>query len=467
MLDSLRGALDGPVPLGFQGTYRDFLARLQPASFRGVPFGVTLGESRFGRRIALHEYPFRDTPWPEDVGRGTRKFSIQGFLITDSLIYGGGDVIDQREQLVAAVETLGSGTMIHPTLGRLQVSVPEDGLIVTERLDGATFMEFSLACYEAGERKFPSAAADLGDDVDFAADALDQAASGDFIDDVLDAFDYGAFAVQMAADTVDGWVSLLGGAARDATGIFNLVASLPGDFGRFFHGALVGYARGLLGPTVPLTLENLVFSATQARADVADKGVALVAAAHQSDPALIPPAAQAAAAALQAAIVNPADGVRLYARLANFYPAEPTGASVIGQARATIQTATGNLMRRTALAALVRVVDTYQPQSEEDANQVRVQVCDLLEAEAVIAGDSGDDRAFAALLQARGTVASAMDLRGAQLPPMQQFTLPESMSSLVVGQRLYQDSGRADELVREADARHPAFMPLTFKALSS
>jgi prophage DNA circulation protein len=44
-------------------------ANLQPASWRGVPFAVEVDTYRGGRRIALHEYPYRDDPWLEDTGR--------------------------------------------------------------------------------------------------------------------------------------------------------------------------------------------------------------------------------------------------------------------------------------------------------------------------------------------------------------------------------------------------------------
>src|SRR5436305_959267 len=63
---------------------------LQQASFRGIPFGVLSGAGRFGRRLALHEYPNRDKPWPEDMGRATRRIALTGFLISDSAVYAGG-----------------------------------------------------------------------------------------------------------------------------------------------------------------------------------------------------------------------------------------------------------------------------------------------------------------------------------------------------------------------------------------
>ncbi len=119
------------------------------------------------------------------------------------------------------------------------------------------------------------------------------------------------------------------------------------------------------------------------------------------------------------------------------------------------------------MAGLVRVCQAYQPQSEDDATTIRQKVCDLLDAEAVIAGDVGNDLSYQALANARGTVAADLDTRGAQLPPMRTWTLADSFPALVVAQMLYQDSTRSDQLIDLAQPAHPAFMPLSFKALSS
>src|SRR4051812_33537247 len=93
-----------------------FFEQLRDASFRGIPFGVFSSEARFGRRNAVHEYPYRDTVWVEDLGRAARRISLIGFLVGD-------DVIAQREQLIAACETEGDGELIHPTLGHLTDSL--------------------------------------------------------------------------------------------------------------------------------------------------------------------------------------------------------------------------------------------------------------------------------------------------------------------------------------------------------
>ncbi|MNN99925.1 hypothetical protein D3C81_2196910 [compost metagenome] len=46
--------------------------RKQGASFRGVPFLVDTDSVPVGRRTQLHEFPQRDQPFVEDLGRRTR-----------------------------------------------------------------------------------------------------------------------------------------------------------------------------------------------------------------------------------------------------------------------------------------------------------------------------------------------------------------------------------------------------------
>ncbi|EPH1720558.1 DNA circularization N-terminal domain-containing protein, partial [Klebsiella quasipneumoniae] len=129
-------------------------SKLRPSSFRGVPFAVIAEEGSHGRRQAVHEYPYRDTAWIEDMGRGVRRIVIRGFIIQDSQLYGGGDVISQRQALIAACEEKGSGTLIHPTLGEMTVSVPENGLRLSGSADSGRVFEFTLMVIESGVKVF-------------------------------------------------------------------------------------------------------------------------------------------------------------------------------------------------------------------------------------------------------------------------------------------------------------------------
>ena len=51
-----------------------------PATFRGVEFHVELDTRASGRRTVVHEYPKRDLPYSEDMGRAAIRFSFTGYL---------------------------------------------------------------------------------------------------------------------------------------------------------------------------------------------------------------------------------------------------------------------------------------------------------------------------------------------------------------------------------------------------
>ncbi|WP_171555545.1 DNA circularization N-terminal domain-containing protein, partial [Shigella sonnei] len=68
---------------------------LYDASFRGVPFSVESDEGSFGRRVQVHEYPNRDKPYTEDLGRATRRLTINAYLVGD-------DYAEQRDRLITA-----------------------------------------------------------------------------------------------------------------------------------------------------------------------------------------------------------------------------------------------------------------------------------------------------------------------------------------------------------------------------
>ena len=177
-------------------------------------------------------------------------------------------------------------------------------------------------------------------------------------------------------------------------------------------------------------------------------------------------AAQALAAALSAAAVNPADAIRLLSSLADFTPDDVTSASPIGLATATMQSASGDLFRRAAVVAMARASAIYQPASVDDAAAVRTIVCAALDAEITIAGDQYEDATYAALRTLRAAVSADLTARGAGLPSIATVASNLPLPALALAQRQYRDQSRSDELVTQSDCIHPAFMPTSFKALS-
>jgi prophage DNA circulation protein len=77
------------------------------ASFRGVPFFVESVDMSTGRRVVVHEFPLRDDPFVEDLGRRSRKFRVDGYVIGD-------DYQPQRDALLDALEAEGPGELLLP-----------------------------------------------------------------------------------------------------------------------------------------------------------------------------------------------------------------------------------------------------------------------------------------------------------------------------------------------------------------
>lgn len=125
------------MPLPFQ----PWRAALLPASFRGIEFHVEVGGQAGGRRNAVHEFPKRDVPFAEDMGRKARHWPITGYII-------GPDYLSGRDDLIAACETSGSGTLVHPSLGSMTVNC--DVYAVSETRERGGICTFEMAFVEAG-----------------------------------------------------------------------------------------------------------------------------------------------------------------------------------------------------------------------------------------------------------------------------------------------------------------------------
>ncbi|MDR2507616.1 MAG: DNA circularization N-terminal domain-containing protein [Candidatus Accumulibacter sp.] len=124
---------------------------LQPASFRGAVFFARGAELSTGRRLARHEYPQRDLPWLEDMGRKAREYKIEAFIA-------GPDYMRARDALLKAVEAPGPGQLAHPWLGVVSVTVSECSL--SESTASGGLARFSITFVEAGKQGEPDKSAD-------------------------------------------------------------------------------------------------------------------------------------------------------------------------------------------------------------------------------------------------------------------------------------------------------------------
>lgn len=403
--------------MGWKESYRQ-------ASFRGVEFFVDSHDASYGRRQATHEYPERDEPYTEDLGRKAREFTVDGYLVGD-------DYQLARDQLIAEAERPGTGELVHPYLGSLDVQCL--GLKVSESRSANRTCTLSLTFIESGQAQYPSSENDAVKTVTTAANGVTDAAEAGFLDRfATDGFP--SFVTDIAAGEVAGLAGVLeslainpAGAAQDVAEFFERVTALA-DQALVLVGnpsgladqvlAIMGSVRDVFGGRAETTLRairaayvltEVVAGATPNRRQQQANTEALAALVRRT----------ALAEQASAVVVRAEEGVS---------PREAVGVpdAVIG-----FQT------REEAIAVRDELIDALDVEMEDpDATTAEYQKLNALRAEIV-----------------RGVPSPELRLpRVAEVIP--RATLP----SLVVAYGLYEDAGRGSEVAERNRAKHPGFL---------
>ncbi len=121
---------------------------LRKASYEGIRFDVDSATLSFGRRTVTHEFPQRDTSYVEDLGKATRQFSIQGFIVGDDFIDRSKRLIDKIESQVGTDRRANHGKLVHPWLGSLEVTPIDNPSITYDK--AKRICTFTLTFLEAG-----------------------------------------------------------------------------------------------------------------------------------------------------------------------------------------------------------------------------------------------------------------------------------------------------------------------------
>ena len=143
--------------------------RYRQASFRGVGFFIEGDARSSGRRTITHQYPKRNQPYAEDMGRDARRFKLVGFLL-------GPQYLVQKNYLITALEEDGPGWLQAP-LPYLGVgdNVMVEKYSVQESREKGGFCQFDMEFVEFGEPGFASVAVMANAIVNQSATALESA----------------------------------------------------------------------------------------------------------------------------------------------------------------------------------------------------------------------------------------------------------------------------------------------------
>lgn len=397
---------------------------LQPASWRGVPFHVTATDLSAGRRTQLHEYPQRDTPWVEDIGRASRELAFDGFVV-------GPDYVDQANALLAALEAPGPGTLIHPWFGSLKVSLKDPARVSFDVALGVA--RVSMSFVESGELEFPAASTSTQSATRQRAAALETASVESFA----------------SRFTVQGFQDFVTAAANG-----NLTDML-GIVGTSQIGKALGYANGLA---------NTVSTAIALVSDPSSLGYKVLGVFGLSG--------------LATTVAAWTSIVRSLSRIS-------TDSSMAGPASSNVYTpsrlqANANaaavyaLGRRALLAQAVgasSLVGTAADAptgrtpgiSHADMMAVRNELVAALDAESLAA----DDGVYQALMDARAAVWADLTARARDSARLTTLTPAETGPALALAYDLYEDATRDAEIVARNSVRHPGFVPsLPLKVLT-
>lgn len=441
---------------------------LLQASFRGVPFGVLSGESVFGRRQAIHEYPYREQSWVEDMGRSNRRITIKGFLIQDSLVYDAPDVIAQRDNLIAACEAGESGTLVHPTLGEMTVSVTESGLRVSESAESGRVFEFELVVIESGLKVFAITGSEKTGELTF-GQWLKQAANTTLKTIAMIKGEIRSVTQMMktVSQTADFWINMVNSSVNEVTNLSNVLSSTFGSskYGRYQKGSAGGSVSGATGKRINQSDadDRDVINKTLNQA-VIDRQTLDETLNAVSDAVTL----EDTVAQIQQVFVvlitmggDTGQKMRILDALSRFRDME------YQQTRQDKKIAALMEMMLVALAssALATVAGQCDPTNSNEAAGYQRDVCDSLDGAMTITGDLALDDIYLSLLNWREQVIIFFTDKGSERGRLSAYALPSVLPSLNIANRLYQDAARSDELIMEIRPRHPAFMPPRFKAL--
>ena len=379
---------------------RNFFNNLREASFRGARFEVDDVEASGGRRVVLHEYPLRDTPYSEDSGRRAREFSVRGYIIQGRTY----DYASARADVLKALEAYGPGELVHPWHG--EVSVVVDDYRLRESMERGGLLELDIRFREAGQLANPTASADTAKGA-LPASSVRQALKNSFLSafaPALDEIDKVATALDDAASLAMEYLGLPQSLIAEGLAYVQSLIATPAAF----FDALVGLFGGLLGN-------------------------------ESGEKALAAPVPDASFSIASGEGTAPLESIL------------GGSASITTEAERVIRDTVAQVVVIEAAASTAHAEYATADDALADRDAV-VEGLDTIEPAA-------DDAVFLGLAELRRAVVTDLTTRGAELPRVRSVTLPGTVPALVAAYRIHADAGRADEIVSRTRIRHPGRVP--------
>lgn len=421
--------------------------RLQDASFRGVPFKVEDESSPVGRRVETHEYPNRDKPYTEDIGKITSRPSFSAYVVGD-------DCFDQRDRLIEALNKLGPGTLIHPTYGEMNVCVDGEIRVSTTKTEGR-MVRFDLKFVEAGELSYPTSGAATAKVLSSSCSALDDCISDGFKAFGMDGMpDFIQGGVVERAGGMLGYVSdamkMVDGSVSDAARLLQGDISVllpPPSSGKGFIDALQKMWRTgnrLYGNTGDIIRMVKTLSGISMGKELAPHGVWKT---------------ESQSTRWQTEQGNTVAGAIRTTALSEAAYAVSTLPAPVASSQGGVSGQTPAVMANVSHPALSNAPpNTPKPDtpSWEDLTAVRDTLNVAIDREM---SRTNDDRVFIALRRLKADLNTDLTRRLQQSDKTVTVIPPGTEPALVMAAYAYDDANRAEEIVQRNRIAHPGFLP--------
>lgn len=380
---------------------------LREASFRGVPFFIETSQYTSGRRVVFHEFPNRDNPFSEDLGKVGDTFKVEGHILGDQYF-------EIKARLIAAANTYGPGELIHPYYGFKFVQCGAFS-IDESTLEGG-YAKISFQFYETTTLKVPAA---IDDKFDKIADNKTSAisASKSKFDSVFSIAKAPAYVVDTARSGVNTVADLYTSSTKSATAV----------------------AEG--GAELAFSVRNL-------KAEVND----LLTAPSKLSTRLID-----SFALLEGALSLPQGRLSGFA---NFFAygglTSVIPFNTINRLREKNNSdAFNKFIHRVAVASAANEAPAIQYPSADDALKARDNIIDEIE---VVLLNSDDDDVFNEFENLKALVAELLPNSDSDLPNVFSYYVENTTPSLVLAYDVFENLDSEDDLLTRNSIRNPAFI---------
>jgi prophage DNA circulation protein len=400
---------------------------LRPASFRGVPFQVDISGLETGRRIQVHEYPQRDKPLAQDMGRSTRQLSFDAFVA-------GADYVEQANALLNAMETAGSGQLIHPWFGTLRVNALGCQVSFDSGLGVA---RFQLQFVESGELSFPAASNSTAAVSRIASDNLEISSVNQFAD-VFEVLGWADYVTSQALTTIGSVLTFLSNPA------FALSSALG-------YGSLLGNLTSLTGLIgTPITFAWNFAGLLNISGKAKSGELTGQAQTRQAKDKLLMPMVRGLTRMAADSTLTP--------------PAVTTSASLTSRQATVNERAIKAQTRQLLLVQAVGLTSYLNCTVYDDIVALRAELGAALDAEMLLAAN---DDLYLSLSAARAAMWRDLTERSRDSARLVTLTPPEVLPVLTIAYDYYEDALRDEEIIARNFIRHPGFTPVkSLKLLS-